>query len=135
MRIAWHVAAVAKNGIEINEIRKDHAAVRKFPQGFKGSIEMFHVAVAFDLLAGKAVRKNIAYFADRHDRAPGFREPFKEITRRRWEPEILAMRGAEESFAFIAREGTRDHPPYIERIAQAPRDAAKIVKPVAAKDW
>lgn len=134
MRIARPIAAVAKIRVEIEEIGKNHAAVREILQGFERGIEMRHIARPLDFLARKTMRENIAYFADRHVFPRRGREPFKQIARRRRETKILAARSADEAVARVAFKGPRDDAADVERIAEAPRNAAEIIKPLAAKD-
>lgn len=134
MRVADDVAAMSEIRVEIDEIGEDHAAAGKSLQSVECRGEMRHVAIALDLLAGKAVPENISGLADRHDRATSAGEPIEKIAGRRKEREILAVGGAEESFARVAFERTRDHAPDIERVAYAPRDTAKIIEPFAAKN-
>lgn len=134
MRIAGHIAAVTELRVEIEEIGEDQPAVGKPSQDVERRIEMPHVIRALDLLAGKAMPKNIANLADRHDRAGGAGESFEEIAGRRRKAEILAVRSADKTVARAALKGTRDHPADIEGIAEAPRNAAKIIKPLKAED-
>src|SRR5208283_3635855 len=134
MRIARHIAAVAEIRVEIEEVCKDQAPVREFLQGIECRVEMRHIVCALDLFAGKAMRENIADFADRHGFSRRAHEPFEKIAGQRGKPKILAVWRADEAAAWAPFERPRDHAADVERVAEAPRDLAQLIEPVAAKN-
>src|ERR1700722_6114506 len=77
--------------------------------------------------------EDVADLADRDDSAACASGTLQNIASRRRHGEILAVGGARKFLDARADEGTRDHAPDLQRIAQPARDPAEIIKPLKSK--
>ena len=94
--VAGHVSAMAKFGVEIDQIDDNEPAVGGRRQRLEQEVDIAVVALALAFRSGVAVGENVADLADRDDRALGARSPLKQIAVRRGNREILAIGGADE---------------------------------------
>ena len=114
-------------GVEIDQIDEDKPAVGRRLQCGDEQIDVAVVALALALLSRVAMGENVADLADRDNGAPGLRGALQQVSVGRRHREILAVGGAGEVFCASADERTRDHTSDMERVAEPPPDAAKVV--------
>ncbi len=123
--IARHVAAVAVEHVEIDEIAEDEIAVRRLVHGLKRRVHQRHVAVGLENARHAFVGKDVADLADAMHRAAGLHQPVEQRRFRRHDGIVAPVAGALESGGRLADEGSGDHPADIERIDQPPHDLAE----------
>jgi hypothetical protein len=88
---------------------------------------MFHIVAAFELTACVAMGEYVADFADADDLALRLGRQIEDRALRGRQSKILTILRAREICAARADERARNDPPDIERIAQTPRNPAKLV--------
>ena len=128
--VARHVAAVAEQHVEIDEIGEQEIAVLQPLERGQRGVEQGVVAGRLDDFAHPLMGEDIADLADADDAPTGGHHPVQQ-RRFGWRNRIVApIGGAFETPGIVADKGPGDDPADVQRIDQAPRDLAGLVEPV-----
>src|SRR4051812_13110720 len=120
--------------VEIDEVRKDEAAVWQRLQGLDGGRQTGIVAMGLDLAARAPMSEDVADLPYGHNRSPGFRQSIEDGVGGGRDGEILAMAGALEPCRLRPDEGPGDDAADVVGIAESARDPADLVEPFQPED-
>ena len=104
-RIARHVAAVAVERVEVDEVGEDERAVRGVPCFRERRVEHRHVVLRQDGARDAAMGEDVGDLADRHHGAAGRGDAIEQGVGVRRRGQVLAVGGAFEVFALSPTNG------------------------------